>query len=228
MNDKSKIAYTLTRTRRKTVSIRVRDGEVFVTAPLGMAPSEVDGFVAAKEKWIREKTEISKAQAAQREAFRLEYEGTILYRGREYPITAAANGESGFDGEKFFMPPNLTAEEIKEACISIYKALAARLLTERTAYFSERMGVTPTGVRINSAKYRWGSCSSKGRINFSWRLIMAEDEAIDYVIVHELAHMMEMNHSHRFWLVVEAVLPDYPRRIRYLDELQRRLICERW
>ena len=90
------------------------------------------------------------------------------------------------------------------------------------------MGVTPIAVKINSAMRRWGSCSSRMSLNFSWRLIMADDAIIDYVVVHELAHIKEMNHSARFWAVVESVLPDFRERKRKLKELQSRLSGEDW
>ena len=90
------------------------------------------------------------------------------------------------------------------------------------------MGVAPTGIKITGAKTRWGSCSSKNSINFSWRLVMADDEIIDYVIVHELAHIKELNHSPRFWAVVEGTLPDYKSRRSRLKLLQKKLAAEDW
>jgi len=101
-------------------------------------------------------------------------------------------------------------------------------MAERVAHYKEIMGVSPAAVKINGAKTRWGSCSAKKSLNFSWRLIMADDAAIDYVVVHELAHMFEMNHSERFWAIVAGVLPDYKERRKRLKELQRRLNAENW
>ena len=98
----------------------------------------------------------------------------------------------------------------------------------RVELFAERMNVTPVTVRINGAKTRWGSCSAKRSLNFSWRLMMADDDVIDYVVVHELAHLTEMNHSTRFWVIVEGVLPDYKERKKRLCELQERLSGEDW
>ena len=88
--------------------------------------------------------------------------------------------------------------------------------------------VSPAAVKINEAKGRWGSCSSKKSLNFSWRLMMAGESVIDYVVVHELAHLKEMNHSPRFWAEVGRVLPDYPGRRAKLKELQKLLSVEDW
>jgi len=95
--------------------------------------------------------------------------------------------------------------EIETQC----RARAKEHLSARVAYFSNIMDVAPTQVKINGAKSRWGSCSSKGNLNFSWRLMLAGEDVIDYVVVHELAHLREMNHSPRFWAIVAEVLPNY-------------------
>ena len=96
------------------------------------------------------------------------------------------------------------------------RALAKEFLPRRVAHYAELMGVVPAGVKITGARTRWGSCSSKGNLNFSWRLMLAGEREIDYVVVHELAHLREMNHSPRFWAVVEAALPDYKERRKSL------------
>jgi len=96
------------------------------------------------------------------------------------------------------------------------RARAKDILPQRVAYFAEQMGVSPAQIKITGAKSRWGSCSSKGNLNFSWRLMLADEREIDYVVVHELAHLREMNHSPRFWAVVEAALPDYKERKKSL------------
>ncbi len=89
---------------------------------------------------------------------------------------------------------------------------AKSYLPSRTAQWAETMGVSPTGVRITSAKTRFGSCSPKNRICYSWRLMAYPKEAIDYVIVHELAHILQKNHSAKFYAVVKTYLPDWKER----------------
>jgi len=98
--------------------------------------------------------------------------------------------------------------ELEKQCRKQAKAI----LPGRVAHFAAIMGVQPTAMRITGATTRWGSCSSKGSVNFSWRLMLCDDDVIDYVVVHELAHLREMNHSPRFWAIVAGVLPDYKRR----------------
>jgi predicted metal-dependent hydrolase len=106
--------------------------------------------------------------------------------------------------------------------------LAKQICTGKTLDFAKQMKVMPAAVKVNGATARWGSCSAKKSLNFSWRLVMADDAVIDYVVVHELAHITEMNHSARFWAIVAGMLPDYKERQKRLKELQRRLNAENW
>ena len=103
--------------------------------------------------------------------------------------------------------PEPTKDELTEL-----KALAKEYIPERVAYFSSVMGIIPESVSINSAKGRFGSCSSKNRLNFSCRLMAYDKDAIDYVVVHELAHIKHHDHSRNFWALVEKYMPDYKER----------------
>ena len=101
---------------------------------------------------------------------------------------------------------------------------AKSIFPQKTAYYSEIMGVNPGRITIREQKTRWGSCSSKGNLNFNWKLVLMPEELLDYVVVHELAHLKEMNHSPRFWAIVASVFPDYPERKKRLKELGKRYI----
>ena len=105
----------------------------------------------------------------------------------------------------------LTEKRIREL-----RALAEVELPRRVEYFAKQMGVQPTGVKITSAKTRFGSCSAKNSLCFSWRLMLYPPEAVDYVVVHELAHIQEKNHAPAFYKVVASVLPDYKVREKLL------------
>lgn len=107
--------------------------------------------------------------------------------------------------------PPLTDEEIKAR-----RKNAREILTRKTEYFANIMGLKYGRITITGAKGRFGSCSSKGNIAYSYRLIEYPEAAIDYVVVHELAHLLEMNHSKRFYAIIEKILPDYKERIRLL------------
>ena len=106
--------------------------------------------------------------------------------------------------------------QLSDTDIEQLKRKAWEYIPSRVDYFASIMGVTPANVSINRAKTRFGSCNSKKRLNFSCNVMRYPNEAIDYVIVHELAHIKELNHSKRFWAIVESVLPDYKDRQRIL------------
>ncbi|EET62116.1 hypothetical protein BRYFOR_05780 [Marvinbryantia formatexigens DSM 14469] len=109
--------------------------------------------------------------------------------------------------------PEITQQERTEGIEA-----AKQYIPQRVAYFAQRMGVTYGRITIREQKTRWGSCSGKGNLNFNWKLMRMPPEALDYVVVHELAHRREMNHSARFWAIVEKELPDYRERRRMLRE----------
>ena len=221
--------YTLIRSKRKTVALYIRPGAVIeVRAPLKMPRADIDSFVASKESWLNKRLPLAQERQHKRAAFCLDYGNVILVRGMQYHIVSKPGSQIGFDDEQFYIPPNLTPEQIKSACVQIYKMIARQVLINRTIHFAKMMGIMPGAVKINSAKTRWGSCSVRKNINYSWRLIMAEDNVIDYVVVHELAHITQMNHSDKFWRIVSGVLPDYKARRERLNVLQQRLSGEDW
>lgn len=94
-------------------------------------------------------------------------------------------------------------------------------IPERVAYYASIMGVSYGRITIREQKTRWGSCSDKGNLNFNWKLVLMPEEVLDYVVVHELAHRKEMNHSKEFWKIVEHILPDYKERRKTLTEMGR-------
>jgi len=124
----------------------------------------------------------------------------------------------------------LSARQAEKKTIRITAKEEARLKKQAKAYlqqkclhFARLMELQPGEVKINSAKTRWGSCNRMGGLNFTYRLLFTSEEVIDYVVVHELAHLKEMNHSPRFWAVVGKTLPDYDARRKKLREFEHRI-----
>lgn len=99
-----------------------------------------------------------------------------------------------------------------------YRQAAKEYIPKRAAYYAGLLGVDYNTITIRDQKTRWGSCSSKGNLSFSWRLILAPPKVLDYVVVHELCHRLEMNHSPRFWALVESMIPDYKTHRKWLKE----------
>lgn len=99
-----------------------------------------------------------------------------------------------------------------------YREEARKVFAQKADYYAEKLGVTYNRIAIREQKTRWGSCSSKKNLNFNWRLLLAPEEILDYVVAHELSHLKEMNHSREFYKVLESVMPDYRWRQQWLKE----------
>jgi len=227
--------YTLIRSARKTIAIYIRpNGDVEVRAPRRASARAIEDFVRAKAQWIAEKRSLVLAQDEKRSRFSLDYNSRLLVLGEEWGLRTGRRGiqpgRTGYDlqGRQLIVPGGLEPDEIKSACERGYRTLARDILPEKIERYAARMGVTPASIRISGAASRWGSCSGKGNLNFSWRLMMAPGAVIDYVVVHELAHLREMNHSPRFWAIVADTMPEYQVHRAALKQLQARLAEENW
>lgn len=143
------------------------------------------------------------------EAFLKEKQAWIERKQWELKQQEAVRGE---EGKAAFTLPGTPAEE------AVYRAQASEVFARKAAYYAARMGVTYNKITIRDQKTRWGSCSGKGNLNFNWRLVLAPVPVLDYVVVHELAHRREMNHSSRFWDVVGEIMPDYQIHRRWLRD----------
>ena len=112
----------------------------------------------------------------------------------------------------------LSEGELRDQMHLSFRAAARETIAARVAFFEQVVGVHPRSIRIKGQKTRWGSCSARGLLNFNWRLILAPPPVLDYVVVHELCHLVHLNHSSSFWARVKAVLPAYPEARAWLTE----------
>jgi predicted metal-dependent hydrolase len=209
----------LVRSRRKTVAIVIeRDGRLTVRAPLRLAESRIRLFVESHADWI------AKSQARLRTASpppskRYAEGETFLYLGQAYPLTIIPRQRPAltFDGTVFRLAKS-ALPMAKEAFVRWYKQQARSLLLERVPSFASKHGFHYQKIRISSARTRWGSCSSRGTLSFTYRLVMAPAEVVDYVVMHELVHTQVRNHSKTFWNRVGELMPDYKRRLNWLKK----------
>ncbi len=211
-------AYHLVRSKRRTLALVIeRDGTLVVRAPLRMAEAEVRRFVEAKRNWIERK----QAEAAKEAVIPHRFvDGELFpFLGKLLPLRLVPDPEPALvmDGHGFRLSRSRQADG-RALFVDWYRAQARNYIAARLEYFSHSHNMKPVGLRISSARTRWGSCSRKGTLSFTWRLVMAPPEVMDYVIVHELAHLHEMNHSPAFWALVEKMLPDYQQRRAWLKK----------
>ncbi len=210
------IDYTLIRSDRKTTAIRILpDGTVEVRAPRRLSKRAIEDFLLEKQGWIDK----HRAAMLARQPETLDPR-RILFLGNWYDIQPLDREAIAYDGERFCAPMEWDGETLHAALEGLMKKLAKSYLVPRTAKLAGVMGLHPAKIGITSAKTKWASCSGGTNINFSWRLMAAPAEVIDYVIVHELCHMTEMNHSSRFWALVEGHCPNWRELRGRLPEVQ--------
>jgi predicted metal-dependent hydrolase len=190
--------------------------------------SEIERFVLSKRAWILRSVDRAKEGMRARESFSLGFGDRVTVCGRECEIVPTAAEVPSFADGKLALPARCGAADIQPAVVRLLKQVADRVLREKTDSFAKRMRVKPTSVQIGNARTRWGSCSGDNRIRYSWRIVMGDEETIDYLVVHELAHIKQHNHSRCFWDEVAAVLPDYRARRKKLRVLQEKQNREQW
>jgi len=194
----------LIRSKRKSLVLQIKaDGSLVVRAPLHIDASRINSFIDKKSNWIitkqlemKNKTILRNEMLAKQDLSR--HEG-ILFLGKRIKVL-------------FKNPQN------KKEIITWYKREALKYIAPRLEYYANIINKKFHAIKITSARKRWGSCSAQGNINFSWRLIMASCEIVDYVIAHEASHLLHKNHSAKFWNCVKTMMPDYKKHHLWLQK----------
>ncbi|MCC2960894.1 M48 family metallopeptidase [Massilia sp. IC2-278] len=212
------VDYELKRSTRRSIGFMIDDDGLHVTAPRRATQPSIEEAIRAKQRWILTKLHERgerRARHAQREPLRWEDGARLPYLGGEIVLRLepAARSHCVFDAQtrelKIGVTQGLTEWQLKERVKLWFHAEAKRLFTERLDFYAPQLDVHYRSMTLSSAGTRWGSCTVAGNIRLSWRLIHYPLALIDYVVVHELAHLREMNHSPAFWAVVGLVYKDY-------------------
>jgi predicted metal-dependent hydrolase len=224
------ISYRVTRSarRKKTIAIAIApDGSVRVAAPLRVPAQAIRDLVTLRGPWILAR---SAALAAAVPPPRLFVTGeTLPLRGEDVPLIvhtgSARSVRITFASGQFavVVPTRLEGESrtaaIRAAFLRWYRERAIADIAAAVARRAPEMGVAPTRVIVRDQRRRWGSCAPDGSLRFNWRLVLADPALLDYVVVHELAHLQQRNHSPAFWAVVERALPGYRPLRHHLNRL---------
>ena len=211
-----KIDY-LIRTNRRSISISINNlGQVIIKAPRKTSMDEIQKIVDKKERWIiLHKERIDKNNILNQSI--LTYKD-ILFCGNIYHIVFDERIKNITLTNNYCFIPYKYNENYIRKLILWYKKVAFEVLKQRVQYFCDLMQLEPSAVKLTNARTCWGTCNSKGVVSLNWRLIMVPHDLIDYVVVHELAHLVQLNHSKLFWEVVQSVLPDYATRRKNLKQ----------
>lgn len=204
----------VTRTSRaKTASIKVEEGMVSVVVPKALPIERIERILQEKHQWIIDKIALHKVLITSSEKQFVSGE-TMPYLGRNYRLKVHAGSFEPVklvQGRLVVIVPegSVRSNLVREALIGWYKHSALLKLREKVRRYAKVMGVTPKSVNIKTFKSRWGSCNPKGDLDFNWIIVMAPNRIVDYVVVHELCHLKQLDHSPLFWKEVERVMPDY-------------------
>lgn len=179
---------------------------------------EIENFFREKIAWVEKKLAENRVLKNNSREFA---EGEFFYYlGNPYPLLFVDG--KGFHGVRLvkegFIIHRDNRDDGKRLFVEWYKKTARDLFQVRVGHYSRLLKLYPSGMKITGGLYRYGSCSGKDSICLSWRLVMAPPAIIDYVVVHELCHIKEKNHSHRFWDLVGSIIPDYKGRKKWLKD----------
>ena len=221
--------YTLKRSNRKSLGLSIeRDGAVIVRAPFKAGDEEIEKFISEKRIWIQQK--LSRKQSVTREKPAREFVNGqgFLYLGKSYRLRLLNNDEFILGEDRngaalhlrygHFELPESEKRNAQRHFIAWYKHKTEKKLSERIPRYDKRLGIKVEKYKISDLGHRWASHSGTGIININWRTIMAPIWVFDYILVHEMSHMIERPHSKKFWRIVARVIPDYEEHIHWLSE----------
>ena len=190
------------------------DGTFLVKAPKLVSNTDIQRFIDKNRSWVESMCENYNLHSAYRTPDSGEDSPFFYYLGDQYRLVLTTSQQKilpFFSGSDFcfYVSDSMSSSDCYDAFLSWYKGCSLDVFTDRVDYFCKRLGVEVTLVRVKELKSRWGSCSSVGSINLNWKLIKAPLDIIDYVVAHECAHLVHMNHSRDFWACVASIYPGY-------------------
>jgi len=207
----AKIIRTL---RRKTASVKIVEGNVSIIVPESLSVDKIESLLIKKHRWIKEKLALQDLVIAIKPKEFVSGE-SFSYLGRNYrlKIIEGSYPSIKLHQGRFIASVRYTsvnnAPSIRQMLIRWYKQHAESKLIEKTQRYAKIIGVHPASIGIKSFQSRWGSCSLTDDIIYNWKIIMAPNRIVDYVVVHELCHLHHHNHSPEFWRLVDRYCPDY-------------------
>jgi predicted metal-dependent hydrolase len=214
INGNGFVAEIIRSSKRKTSAIKIQQGKVFVMVPERLSINVIESLITEKSRWIKAKLAIQKEIIAIKPKEFVSGE-VFFCLGRSHPLKI----ESGLYPAIQLHQDELVvsvrdknvdnAQAIKQLLIKWFKQKSEVSLKDKTEHYSKIIGVNPSSVTIKSFKARWGSCSVTAGIQYNWKIIIAPDRIVDYVVIHELCHILHHNHSPAFWKTVERYCHDY-------------------
>lgn len=217
------LSFELIYKNRKSVGIYIDFyGNVEVQAPKGTSEEKVLNIIEEKWDLIKQRIKEMKDRLAGPKEMLYEQGERFLYLGKDYPILISEDKELKKDkvvfeqGTLYIYVKQFEKERIQKALKRFYYQQCKRLVEKRIQFHQNQFKIKPRSFRISDSKTTWGTCDGLRQLTFNWKLAMAPLEVIDYVVVHEMCHMVHLNHDRSFWRLVGKIMPDYQQRESWL------------
>ena len=210
--------HKVVRSKRRTIALVVgADATLTIRAPISTSLEYIEDLVRRKMWWINKQIRKVQSRPIVRDKRFVNGE-SFFYLGDPYKLRVASNAKVPLVFRKEFVIAREHQKEARKLLIHWYKEEAGKKIPSRVEWHARRCGMRIGRVKITNAEKRWGSCGKDGSLNFSWKLIMAPLPVLDYVVVHELAHILERNHSDSFWRKVALMCPSYRSSMKWLKQ----------
>jgi len=219
MQLKKEQEYIIKYSDRKTINISVeRDKTIIVRAPKNVTSEKIQAIVESKRLWLYKKINHTQKYNDTIPAKEFVSGASVMYLGRDYRLEVTDAYDSGIIFNNKFIISKSLQSKANELFKQWFIERAKEIIPNKIQHYASLLGVAYNKILVSNVKYRWGSCTPKNNLNFNWRLIKAPIHVIDYVIVHELAHLLEGNHTQKFWNIVSVQLPNYQKSKEWLKE----------
>jgi len=209
----------LIRSARRSISLEItREGRLVVRMPRLGSLAAVKRFIFEKQEWIEQKMAEASSQVKKNAPKRFVPGEQFYYLGEKYPLQLAETHHPKLKFQNGFFMAESNLKYGRKIFIDWYRRQAKLNIPKRVRWYAQLHHLNCHRIGITSASRRWGSCTTQGNLNFTWKLILLPLKIVDYVVVHELAHLVHHNHSKSFWAQVGKMLPDYKERRKWLKK----------
>ncbi len=211
--------HKIIRSSRKTFGLEITsNAELIIRAPRFALPKTIENIIQEKKDWIIRKQAQMQNRKSQVQTREYKHGETFLFLGKKYELQIVEDFNKVLHFQDNIKLSSRYAKNAKKVLETWYKREAHKMFQKQVEFFATENNFQYKKIRISSATKRWGSCSGKNNLNFSWKLIMAPQFVFDYVVIHELVHTKEKNHGENFWKKVADIFPRYQEAKLWLKE----------
>ena len=215
--------------RKKTISLQVKNNKLIIKTPRSVSKKNLDDLIKRKQNWIKQRAILNFEEQNLKNREFIDNE-KFYYRGNEYCLSLILGRKEAVKIEGSLLVVSYVDDKsigrgtIKRLLEDWYLKESIKILKARTEELAQQMRVQPYGITVKNYESKWGSCTTNNKISYNWRIIMAPDHIVDYLIVHELSHIIEPNHSKNFWYHVGNYCEDFQKKRKWLRENGHKLV----